>query len=219
MAQGWADVGNNIEKTIASGANSGIDALATVLTGGKANIQQMVQQFAKGIVTDILKYSLSGIMGSMGGGVQGILGKLTGGGGGKAKGGPMALASAGGGGGLFGVAHTGGLVGGSLGYRAIDANVFSGAPRFHSGGMVGSDEVPIIARRGEGVFTPEQMAAMGGGSGDVNVVNHIAVNASGGTPQQNADLAQQVGAHVEQIVRATVVDEMRQQMRPGNMMR
>jgi tape measure domain-containing protein len=208
MAQGWADVGNNIEKTIASGANSGIDALATVLTGGKANIQQMVQQFAKGIVTDILKYSLSGIMGSMGGGVQGILGilgKLTGGGGG-----------------LFGVAHTGGLVGGSLGYRAIDANVFSGAPRFHSGGMVGSDEVPIIARRGEGVFTPEQMTAMGqrsSGAQGVTVTNHIAVNASGGSAQQNADLAQQVGVHVERIVRSTVIEELRSQQRPGNMMR
>jgi hypothetical protein len=56
--------------------------------------------------------------------------------------------------------------------RDVHPSVFSGAHRFHSGGIAG-DEVPIIARKGEGVFTPGQMAALGGGAGSVtvNVIN------------------------------------------------
>lgn len=55
--------------------------------------------------------------------------------------------------------HTGGIVGEG---GSLSAGIFAGAKRYHDGGIVG-DEVPVIARKGEGVFTPEQMAAMGGG--------------------------------------------------------
>ncbi|UYO37491.1 hypothetical protein KQX62_12050 [Rhodopseudomonas palustris] len=60
--------------------------------------------------------------------------------------------------------HTGGIVGSEPTFsRYVHPAYFDDAPRFHSGGIAG-DEVPIIARRGEGVFTQGQMAAMGGGS-------------------------------------------------------
>jgi lambda family phage tail tape measure protein len=82
--------------------------------------------------------------------------------------------------------HTGGIVGTSegSGRRFVPSSVFSSARRFHTGGIVG-DEVPIIAKRGEGVFTPGQMQAMGGGSVTVNVIN----NASGtrATQTQRSD--------------------------------
>ena len=69
--------------------------------------------------------------------------------------------------------HTGGIVGTSegSGRRFVPSSVFSSARRFHTGGIVG-DEVPIIAKRGEGVFTPGQMQAMG--SVTVNVINNAA---------------------------------------------
>lgn len=76
----------------------------------------------------------------------------------------------------FGAAHTGGIVGKeSLMTRSVNPLVFAGAPKFHGGGIVG-DEVPIIAKRGEGVFTREQMKALGSSGGanvniSVNVVN------------------------------------------------
>jgi phage-related minor tail protein len=58
---------------------------------------------------------------------------------------------------LFGSRHTGGMADGSGPMRALSPAIFAGAPRFHGGGIAG-DEVPIIAKRGEGVFTQEQMA-------------------------------------------------------------
>lgn len=86
----------------------------------------------------------------------------------------------GGGGSSFGVGaaymdgafmHAGGIVGGVPSfYRPVNPAVFHGAPRFHGGGIVG-DEVPIIAKRGEGVFTPEQMRSMGA----TNVTQNIMV--------------------------------------------
>jgi lambda family phage tail tape measure protein len=76
-------------------------------------------------------------------------------------------------------AHTGGVIGGDhLSSKKVSPSAFIGAPRFHTGGIVG-DEVPIIAKKGEAVFTPGQMKLLGGslGSSDkvnvrVNVHNH-----------------------------------------------
>ncbi len=67
------------------------------------------------------------------------------------------------GGGPVQIAHTGGVIGiDHLAARSVDPVVFNNAPRFHSGGVVGN-EVPIIAKRGETVFTPGQMRALGAG--------------------------------------------------------
>ena len=47
------------------------------------------------------------------------------------------------------MAHGGGVVGAdNLASKAVNSAVFIGAPKFHSGGLIG-DEVPIIAKRGE----------------------------------------------------------------------
>lgn len=69
--------------------------------------------------------------------------------------------------------HAGGIVGLEGGARRyVHPAYFEHAPRLHSGGLAGG-EVPAILKRGEGVFTPEQMRAMGGGAGNVtvNVIN------------------------------------------------
>jgi tape measure domain-containing protein len=60
------------------------------------------------------------------------------------------------------LAHTGGVIGAdALASRTVSASLFADAPRFHTGGVVGK-EMPIIAKQGETVFTPGQMAALGG---------------------------------------------------------
>lgn len=83
-----------------------------------------------------------------------LLGGLVGGGGG------LAGAPLGDGSGFAGFAHGGGIAGRLAVRRPVPALAFAGAPRLHRGGLAG-DEVPAILRRGEGVFTPEQMAALG----------------------------------------------------------
>lgn len=71
------------------------------------------------------------------------------------------------------MAHSGGIIGkDTLSGKAVNPAIFSSAPRFHGGGLVG-DEVPIIAKRGEGVFTKGQMEALGAG---VNSVPRVTVN-------------------------------------------
>lgn len=66
--------------------------------------------------------------------------------------------------------HGGGIAGGTPTFqRSMPMAAFAGAPRLHSGGFIGPGEVPAILKRGEGVFTAEQMANMApaGGGGDV----------------------------------------------------
>ena len=69
-------------------------------------------------------------------------------------------------------------------------------PRFADGGLVTPVSVPPVR--------------MLGASAGVTVapVIHTTVNASGGTPEQNADLANQTSKRIETAVRSLVVDEM-----------
>lgn len=84
--------------------------------------------------------------------------------------------------------HSGGIVGSEATFnRFVHPAYFDHASRFHTGGIAG-DEVPIIAKKGEGVFTQGQMAAMGGGGGGGSNVTHIynidASGADSGTVKQ-----------------------------------
>jgi tape measure domain-containing protein len=308
----WSDINGNFERSFVSAMGNVTDAAAGALVGIKTNWGSLLQSISKDMMNLVLRWSLSTV-GKMakGGGTN----KLGGLGGGMLKMSP--------------VAHTGGISGGSMGFRSAPISLFAGAERFHIGGVIGSaigalsemtaggalahDEVPIITRKGEGVFTEEQMAsivaidgkgafsreqiaAMGNprimdsvprelvksnknpkfhtggiiGFGAANGINipkfheggivntsgflnmrpkmsdipgfaksnsdsnignisasaansikidmPITVNAAGGTPEQNADLAKKVGSQIEEIARSTVVDEIRRQFRPGNML-
>ena len=57
--------------------------------------------------------------------------------------------------------------------------LFDVAPRFHAGGIAGlrPDEVPVTVQRGEGIFTPAQMRALGSPNVTVRLENR-------GTPQR-----------------------------------
>lgn len=126
--------------------------------------------------------------------------------------------------------HDGGIVGvgpaAGQAARTVPAALFAGAPRPPDGGLI-RGEVPIIARQGEAVFTPEQMTnadqllksalTMSAGP-QVNQTVNVTVNGNGGTPEQNNDLADRVGRQVRDELRGLMAEELRQQMRPGGML-
>ncbi|MCY3878606.1 MAG: tape measure protein [Rhodobacteraceae bacterium] len=135
------------------------DALTRFVTTGKLDFKD----FANSVIADIARIAIR----------QQVIAPLA-----------EAFGGAFGGGGFFGLFHGGGIAGSPGGReRLLPAAAFAGAPRLHAGGIAGglrADEVPTILRRGEGVFTPEQMAALSGpaaGPVSVEVVNR-------GTPQE-----------------------------------
>jgi hypothetical protein len=78
-------------------------------------------------------------------------------------------------------------------------------PHFADGGAVG----PISVAKGQGVVAAGPT---------VHISPTINIQGSGGTPEQNADLAKQMSAQVESVARSVVISELRQQMRPGNLL-
>ncbi len=87
--------------------------------------------------------------------------------------------------------------------EAINAGVT--LPAFAAGGVVGA---------------PDQLAKKYGGRGGspITIKSDFVINANGGTPQQNDDLAQKIGSSVEKRLRSLVQDELITQMRPGNIL-
>ena len=79
---------------------------------------------------------------------------------------------------------------------------FAGAPRFHAGGVVGlkSGEVPIIAQHGEGIFTRQQMRALGPRP-EVNInINNL--------PGQRAEVQQRQDSAGNIFADVTILEEM-----------
>jgi hypothetical protein len=107
--------------------------------------------------------------------------------------------------------HSGGIVGLEGGARRyVHPGYFERAPRLHSGGLAGN-EVPAILQRGEGVFTREQMRAMGGGNVTIKVINETGVPAQG---QASAPRVDASGMAVDLVLRRLAVDGgARQQLR------
>ena len=101
-----------------------------------------------------------------GGGIAGLVSSLVSG--------AMSLFGGGGaGGGIKSIqAHDGALVGISGGVdRFVPAALFANAPRFHSGGIIGPDERPIIAQVGERVLNRKEAAAYARGGGTTVTLN------------------------------------------------
>lgn len=140
---------NLAESTVKNAFSNMEDALTTFVTTGKASFSD----FANAIISDLTRIIIR----------QSITQPLLNG-----------IASYFG----FATAHTGGIVGSdNLRKTYASPAVFFNAPKFHGGGIVG-DEVPIIAKRGEGVFTREQMKAIGDRESTVNISVNVINNAS-----------------------------------------
>jgi tape measure domain-containing protein len=114
---------------------------------------------------------------------------------------------------VVGGLHSGGVAGLEASFlRAVPQELFRGAPRLHSGGIIGPDEVPTILRRGEGVFTQAQMAAMApAGGGDVTVVvNDYRTNGDA------VDVKQGTGPDGKKMIEVTIRDTVNQGLSNGS---
>ncbi|WP_137153491.1 hypothetical protein [Rhizobium sp. FKL33] len=118
-----------------------------------------------------------------------------------------------------GVVHRGEYVMSAQAVRRIGVGNLEAAHRsalkgFASGGYVGSNP-PYQMDRFAG---RSSSSGNGGAAQNVTINAPVTVNANGGTPEQNADLAKRVGKEMENTMRGVVVDELRKQMRVGNML-
>jgi tape measure domain-containing protein len=124
--------------------------------------------------------------------------------------------------------HTGGIAGVEGRMRAVPLGVFADAPRFHTGGFIGPDEVPAILQRGEGVFTAEQMRALGPAGGvSVGDMHFHFQGGDMGRPEDRQAMAEavravvreEIGAAAPGIVRAATADTVAQANRGGSVAR
>lgn len=111
-------------------------------------------------------------------------------------------------------AHSGGIVGshglvGGGDRRVVPMSAFRNAPRFHRGGQAGlaPGEVPIIAKQGEIIGWPAQLARAFGGAAPVtvNVIDQRRV-AGGETGGPGIDVSQSIGPDGERQIDILVLD-------------
>jgi hypothetical protein len=195
-------VGEQAFDRIGSAITSGTLDLKNMGRIGQSVISELVQAFAKMAILNPIKNALGGNSQTLSDAV-GLLGSLFGNSTLQTGSATSASTYASVGGGIDGAFgfHAGGIAGGvPTFFRAVNDNVFTDARRYHTGGLIGHDEVPAILQKGEGVFTAEQMAALGPAGHNVTV--NMPVNFSGDSGSQ-AD-RESLLALVDQRVRAGV---------------
>lgn len=230
MAEGWGDttvlMRDSFNQSMDGILRTGEDTFVQLAKTGKLNLSSLVDYGIGELARFAFQAFAGGISGSLKGGANGggfaglfggVLSGIFGGGGSDIiPQGVAASASGFGGGGLMdmlgslGVFHTGGILGGTApAMRTVPASLFNRAPRFHGGGIMG-DEVPIIGKRGEGVFTPEQMrslapvGSMGGGMPQitVNITNTSNAQAQVTGQRRTADGGLQLDMLISQVEEA-----------------
>jgi TP901 family phage tail tape measure protein/lambda family phage tail tape measure protein len=207
FSYGWRESFNKYVEDASNAAQQARDLFATATKGMEDAIVKFAttgklsfKDFANTVIQELLRIearkTAAGLMGLLGGVVSSI-------GGVKGVSHAQNLGEAAG---AFAQEHSGGIVGFGAATRFMSSSVFAGAPRFHGGGLVGHDEVPIIAKKGEGVFTPEQMSAMGGDTIQINVT----VNAESGKTQvsgSNVPDLRALGERMAQVARAEIMQQ------------
>ena len=100
-----------------------------------------------------------------------------------------------------------------LGAGNLDRLHRSARKGYASGGLVG-DTGKVARASGDSPMSPARASAP-----SVTINAPVTVNANSGTPAQNADLAGQVAAQTERMMRNLIQSELMKQMRPGGMLR
>jgi hypothetical protein len=211
-AQKAADDMQAIEDRGKKGAEALSEVFTSVLTGAKT-AEEAVADLLLEIAKMQFQKALMGVFGGdgVGGGVASFIGGLLGfaGGGYTGDGGKYEPA---------GVVHRGEYVFSKetvqrLGAGNLDRLHQSARKGYASGGLVG-DSGKVARASGDSPMSPARASAS-----SVTINAPVTVNANGGTPEQNADLAGQVAAQTERMMRNLIQSELMKQMRPGGMLR
>ena len=147
-----AEAGANAFDELAKTAAEGKLTFASFFDALRQGIAQFLIDIGKAIIKQALFNALSGGTsggGGVGGWMSGIIGSIF---------------------------HSGGVVGSAAPGRMVNPAVFSGAMRYHTGGVAGlkPNEVPVIAERGEEILTaddPRHRNNSTQGSSQVKIVN------------------------------------------------
>lgn len=162
FANEWKDTFENMEQWGVDTMKSVGGELSDMVVDGKANFEDL----ARSVLKSFLQIQINAALSAATSYISGAIG----------FGGGTTPAS---------VNHSGGIIGTGGRGRQIDLSAFANAPRFHTGGVIGQ-EVPAILEKGEGVFTREQMKALGAN-----------LNARSGTPDVKFNLINNSGHNLD----------------------
>jgi hypothetical protein len=202
-----ADDMEALEERGKKGAEALSDVFLSVLNGSMTAEEALGQLLVRMLEVQLQKQLLGLFSGTgLGGFIGGLLGFADGGY--TGPGGKLEPA---------GVVHRGEYVFSAetvqrLGAGNLDRLHRSAKRGYVTGGLV---DAPERVARASG---DSLRAAADASAPSISINAPVTVNASGGTPEHNADLAKKISREMEATMRTVVIDEMRKQIRPGNMM-
>jgi hypothetical protein len=153
MGEGWQGLVGDMENAFDGWASSYSRELNDMLWDSELAFDRILESFGRMVTQMMIQSAMADVTGALfgsddsGGLVGGAVNWV---------------------GGLF---HSGGIVGDGGASVSAPAAVWAGAPRLHNG--LAPDEFPAILQRGEGVFTRDQMQAIGQAPNvQVNVIDN-----------------------------------------------
>jgi hypothetical protein len=171
----FADITDAIENF----GNKAADTFADFVMGGKASFSDLINSMLRDILRLQAKQTFDPITRGAGDWLSKLFNPSAGGAGSMSGNGSVQ-----GNANYIWDLHSGGIAGAGegSGQHLRNLALFAGAPKYHGGGLAG-DEMPAVLKRGEGVFTPGQMKALGGGGANVvvNVINQTSAPVSAQT--------------------------------------
>ena len=201
------------EENTRAGAGAMADLAMAGIREGKEGVARELQSMADEILGKMLEQIFAGMMGGF---AQGLGGMLSGTGGfgaiGYSQGGYTGdgpkLEPA-------GVVHRGEFV---MSKAAVARLGVGNLESLHQTALRGYAGGGVVGDTGTAKKAVSGVARASAGAPQISITGGaITVNATGGTPEQNADLARQVSRETESAMRNLVRDEMIRQQRPGGM--
>lgn len=231
LAGGYVEAGNRAEEAaqklqrVEENGQRGAQALTgmfmSILNGSMSAeeaLARLLLQLAEVQMQQALMSMMGGGGAGAGGGTMGAIvsgiGALLTGGAGFASGGFT------GAGGKFepaGVVHRGEFVFSKETVARLGAGNLE---RLHQSAQKGYSGVGLVGVAGQvkQAVSDSHRAATAAPTQNISLAPTINLTASGGSPEQNADLARQISAQTEKALRALMQDELVRQMRPGAML-